>query len=278
MKIDKLTEQYAFGSLKYICKSEHCSTYYCKTHTHEFYEFVIVLSKKTTHYINENKYQLNVGDMFFLQPGETHRFELPLQNPTTFLTLGLKCETFNNYVNVWGNSLKESFNFQNTGLVKLSPSEFTEINNIYEQFKLEQSDRKDLLFTMMVNKLLCILLNWTNFKKPYENQTSIEYILESMNMPENISEGIPAMVRLSGLSIRQLSRILKTQYNTTPYEYITDLRMNYAANLLLHTDMSITYIAFEVGYSNSNNFTIRFKKKFGMTPKQYRQDLSSKPE
>ena len=58
MKIDKLTEQYAFGSLKYICKSEHCSTYYCKTHTHEFYEFVIVLSKKTTHYINENKYQL----------------------------------------------------------------------------------------------------------------------------------------------------------------------------------------------------------------------------
>lgn len=278
MKIDKLTEQYAFQSRKYICKNEHSSTYYCKTHTHEFYEFVIVLSKKTAHYINEKKYQLNVGDMFFLQPDETHRFELPLQTPTTFLTLGLKCETFDNYVNVWGNLLKESFNFQNTGLVKLTPSELTEINTVYEQFKLEQGDLKDLLFTMLVNKLFCILLNWTAFRKPYENQTSIDYVLDSMNVPENIAEGIPAMVRLSGLSIRQLSRILKNQYNTTPYKYITDLRMNYGANLLLHTDMSITYIACEVGYSNSNNFTLRFKKKFGMTPKQYRQNPPAKPK
>ena len=274
MGIARLHEKNTFGTQEYICKSEHTSTYYCESHTHDFYEFVVVLSKKSVHYINENKYHLNVGDVFFLQPGETHRFERPLQNPATFLTLGLKGKTFDKYVNIWGNALKNSFNFKNTGVITLSADEFSKINDIYNQFKLEKNERKDLL---LVNNLFCILINRCNFNHSSISHTALDYVLNAMNTPENIAEGIPAMTRISGLSSRQLTRVLKKKYNTTPYEYITELRMNYAANLLLHTDMSITYISYEVGYCNSNNFTIRFKKKFGMTPTQYRQKLSSQP-
>ena len=47
-----------------------------------------------------------------------------------------------------------------------------------------------------------------------------------------------------------------------------------AAILLKNTSKSITDIAFEVGFSSSNYFTIAFKKITGLTPSEYKKHTS----
>lgn len=53
-------------------------------------------------------------------------------------------------------------------------------------------------------------------------------------------------------------------------EYIMDLRMNHAAQLLLESNDKIYQIAKKVGYQDVKYFTRIFKKKFGYTPEEYR--------
>ena len=53
-------------------------------------------------------------------------------------------------------------------------------------------------------------------------------------------------------------------------KYVALRRMGEAQNLLINTDMSITQIAAQVGYNNSNYFQSVFKRAMGITPREYR--------
>lgn len=56
----------------------------------------------------------------------------------------------------------------------------------------------------------------------------------------------------------------------TCIEYINDYRLNIAANLLLTTRMRITEVAASIGITNLSYFNRIFKKKYHITPKEYR--------
>lgn len=55
-------------------------------------------------------------------------------------------------------------------------------------------------------------------------------------------------------------------------DYITSIRLQKARDLLLHSELTITNIAFEVGYQDSNYFSTLFKKIEGVTPSHYRKN------
>lgn len=67
-----------------------------------------------------------------------------------------------------------------------------------------------------------------------------------------------------------VSRLFKEHMNLSFIDYLTDVRMNKAMNLLKNTNLKINEIASEVGYFNSNYFIRIFKKKTGRTPGKYR--------
>ena len=70
-----------------------------------------------------------------------------------------------------------------------------------------------------------------------------------------------------------LSVFLKEQLGETYITYITDLRLEKARKILEETDMSIADIATSVGYLSSGVFIRVFKKKFGTSPGNYRQNI-----
>ena len=55
----------------------------------------------------------------------------------------------------------------------------------------------------------------------------------------------------------------------TIIDYIANLRVDEAKNLLLNTNMSVNDIALNVGYLNSSSFIRRFKQITGLTPVQF---------
>lgn len=73
------------------------------------------------------------------------------------------------------------------------------------------------------------------------------------------------------LSPRQVSRIIKKEYDCTFKQLVNKKRLMVASMLLKSTELTVGFIANDVGYENENYFSVCFRKEFGMSPIQYRE-------
>jgi len=67
-----------------------------------------------------------------------------------------------------------------------------------------------------------------------------------------------------------LARIFAAETGLTPLEYLTRIRMERAKTLLVESSLSITQVAFDVGYDSISYFSQLFKKFTGKSPLKYR--------
>ena len=75
------------------------------------------------------------------------------------------------------------------------------------------------------------------------------------------------------LSVGYLSSLFKRLFGATFQEYVFSQRMERAKILLLSTDMKNYEIAETIGFEDANYFSASFKKKFGMSPNQYKEKV-----
>jgi AraC-like DNA-binding protein len=73
---------------------------------------------------------------------------------------------------------------------------------------------------------------------------------------------------LSGRSLSTFYRDFKRYNDITPKQYLLDLKLEYAYNILKNNNKSVSEISSEVGYENVSHFIKAFKKKYSETPKQ----------
>lgn len=73
-----------------------------------------------------------------------------------------------------------------------------------------------------------------------------------------------------GLHPVYLSKIFKETADVNLSGYIADVRMQKAAKLLEQTNLKVNEIMKQAGYQKSQYFSMKFKEKYGMTPKEYR--------
>ncbi len=73
------------------------------------------------------------------------------------------------------------------------------------------------------------------------------------------------------VSERQLYRKLKATTECTVQEFIVQLRMEKAVELILNSSFTFTQIAYKVGFTEPSNFSRTFKKQYGCTPSQYKK-------
>lgn len=89
-----------------------------------------------------------------------------------------------------------------------------------------------------------------------------DYLVEHFAAPPRI----PSLARMVGVNQTKLKAGFKEVFGTTIYDFILHHRMEHASKLLLGGDLSISEIAYQVGYEYPANFTCAFKKFFGRLP------------
>lgn len=78
------------------------------------------------------------------------------------------------------------------------------------------------------------------------------------------------------MSVRTLNRRFKTATDQSPLQYLQEIRINTARDLLKTSNLSINEVAEKVGYQDSGYFTTLFKKQLATTPKEYRATVRAK--
>lgn len=73
------------------------------------------------------------------------------------------------------------------------------------------------------------------------------------------------------MSVSHASHLFRKENGLSPMQYVALRRIGEAQNLLISTKMSMTDIAAQVGYNNSNYFQNVFRHALGMTPREYRR-------
>lgn len=79
-----------------------------------------------------------------------------------------------------------------------------------------------------------------------------------------------------GMSIRSFNRRFKNATTKTPLQYLQDVRIYQATELMKTTNLSISEVAYRCGYSDLAYFTALFKRNLGTTPSQYRTTVRGK--
>ncbi|HVI47715.1 MAG TPA: AraC family transcriptional regulator [Chitinophaga sp.] len=137
---------------------------------------------------------------------------------------------------------------------------------------LKGSLRKLFLETKMMELML---LQWSLFTQP-QNKESIlknrqdkerihlarEILLKDIQQPPSLTQ----LAVLCGMNEFKLKKGFKEVFNDTVFGYFNKIRLEQARHLLLHTDKTITDIAYETGYAHPQHFNRAFKKQFGITP------------
>jgi AraC-like DNA-binding protein len=131
---------------------------------------------------------------------------------------------------------------------------------------LGEGDTADALFSSLV-----MLISERAGRREIGTRDVISEVVFYMNVhyKEEISVGELAL--RYGYSARHLTRLFDRYMGSSPIKYLSDLRLTRASELLACAQMNVTEIAVAVGIPDSSLFAKSFRRKFGITPTEYRK-------
>lgn len=256
-----------------------CGTYRLKTHKklptwaprgRVDWQLLFVASGKTHFYIGGKDQIVTAGHMVLFQPKEEQHYEYFGED---------KPEVY--WVHFTGSSVKEILRSYDIPLDEHiffagTPAAYTQLfKNMIEELQNCKVGYRQML--EMNLRQLFLMIQRTRLEKPPLVTTAVQqemdfarqYFHEHYNEPINIEEY--AQSRHTSISL--FMRNFKKVYGVSPKQYILNIRMNNAQNLLESTDYTVAEIAAIVGYDNALYFSRIYHKQKGQAPSDYRKKM-----
>lgn len=82
---------------------------------------------------------------------------------------------------------------------------------------------------------------------------------------------IDTLARIAGMSASRFARVFKAVLNDTPYQFVTDYRIERAKEMLSGGQIALAEIAIRCGFSDQPHFTRVFKQATGETPRDWQR-------
>lgn len=133
---------------------------------------------------------------------------------------------------------------------------------------IEDPERLRLWFTDKIAEACRNIQSKRSEKSGSVIEEAMRYIRENYNRDISLDE----VSREVNISPYYFSKLFKDSTEQNYIEYLTNLRMDKAKELLLTTDSSMKEICSMVGYADPNYFSRTFKKNIGVTPTEYKEN------
>jgi AraC-like DNA-binding protein len=242
-------------------------------HGHASYEFTIPFSHMPDSVIGRNLVIFEEGKLYPINPEQEHG---PLEEMQGCRLLGLHIgrETFNEITQSMCN--KRDIDFNNE-CIRMDSSISDLINMfIMETKNLQMASKfvlQNITSLMVINFLrkfksnLPQIIKESNYCERDNINKAIEFLREEYNNDFSIED----VAHTANLSTYHFIRIFKSMTGITPYDYLLNVKIEKAIELLKLKKHTITEICFMCGFNNPGHFSSVFKRKIGIVPSQYRK-------
>ncbi len=263
------SEEYFTYSDAAICTEPRSPQINFPEHSHDFHELVIVTKGSGLHVINDLPVNLTQNYICYISPKDRHLYD---QVEDLHLTNILYKKNRLSYLPLLKNILPQEDSGSKSWYIATETMKRVQwvIKHIEQESKLNTVESRvmtEALFQQLVVELSRGRLS------AQSNDAMDNTILKVIDWLQNHYQEDLCIGEISEqfhISSRTLSRRIKQFTNLTFNNYIHRIRINNAMNLLNYTDQSITDIAFQVGYKDSNYFCTKFKRFTNKTPSEFR--------
>lgn len=245
-------------------------------HTHEYYELFLTLSGNILHCVNSDMQILEPGCLVFIRPGDIHRYIYRNEKNYEFINLAFSCNIAHPLLSYLGGAvdLTPITDSKLPHIVRLTPAEIQSFMKKVDSFntvdKADFTAQRLNVRSFLMDIFIKYFLNRKNETK-IDIPLWLELTCKKMQKPENFTVGIKRMVEISGKTQEHLARTLKKYCDISLSEYVNELRLNYAVNLIVNTNLKITDICYEAGFGNISSFYTLFNQVYNMSPRQFRE-------
>lgn len=224
-----------------------------KLHHHPgMYEIELFITGSETAIIGGTTYTLNEKDIVVIPPGVMHQ-QFPSEQ---FLSISL---------------VAKNLPFSDVTILRDSDNSILTLFELLHKVMTEK-DETYVNISDSLTDTICLFIK-KNMKHKYSFTVELQNKLyENISNPDfSISDKISGM----GFNLDYFRRCFKEDFNMTPHEYLTNMRIDMAKKTL-RTDalLNIETIAYMSGFNDSFYFSKIFKKYTGLTPRDYRKKHS----
>ena len=246
-------------------------------HNHNgYWEFSILTEGALYNTLNGKKILCESPCVFYSTTKDEHSLKKASETKIRFINLIVRDNAIINMINSFSGNMLDSF-YSGNHIYPIEQQTIDQINSILSKANLLQLEQIHMRDNLICSAVLLIVQNIYQQKISETNydDASINDFYQNLNRimanPDFPTYTVSDLCSLLSYSRMQLNRIFKSQFNTTPHNYLIKMKFTYAKSLLSSTDMGIKEIAFSIGYSSVSQFHTAFKKVFGVTPKEYRK-------
>ncbi|WP_372772804.1 AraC family transcriptional regulator [Mangrovibacterium sp.] len=248
-----------------------------------FFEIVYVERGSGSQCINQHKFEYNQGNIFFLPPLDCHSFKINEPSKFYFIRFTdhyfLSNDRLADY-NAWFDKIAyiiANYNKVPGDIISTERERQFIVNNIkliYQEY-LARDSYSDSIITGAVASILNILAR--SIEKKYVDHANntdnrfgeiVRYINTHISDSNKLS--IPALADKFGISKTYFSEYFKKQAGQSLAEYILKSKLRLVETKVLHTDLSLKEIAWQLNFTDSSHLARSFKKVYGMTVKEFK--------
>jgi AraC family L-rhamnose operon regulatory protein RhaS len=259
-------------------------------HRHHYFELLYILEGAGSHTINNNQYPYGKGNLFLLTPDDTHSFEISSDTRCCIIdfTKGLFAKRHRSQmdraeITEFFVSMEYIFhNHQNLkGYIAMNPQESDLANGLIAQLIMEKEQSR-IYSGIITQNIVFLLLNiiarsiQENIADELKNKGTKNIIHElTTYIQQNIYKKellkIDSLAKHFNKTPDHLNRYFKQQTGITLKTYINRYKLRLVETRLRYSDLNISEIANELGYTDESHLNKIFKSAFGKTAKEYRK-------
>lgn len=231
-----------------------------------------VISGQGTFYAHGKEYKLHAGQAFIFFPDVTVKYVADVDDPWTYTWVGFHGVMAETYLQRAGILIDtDVIDLPEDSIIPDIIQKMLNSNALtYANELLRQSYLLELLATII------------SYRKEYYGSDSIytypcavytEQAIHYITKEYMHDISVSKISDKIGITRSYLSKCFNATLKMSPKQFIIKFRMEKACKLLKNSNLNITEIAEEVGYSNSLTFSKAFKTYFGVSPNEKRKDL-----
>jgi len=249
-----------------------------KSHWHDEVEFISIISGSVKYNVNGEIITIHEGEGIFVNARQFHYilsnegadclFYCAVMHP---MLLCASRRTENIYIR----PVLDNADLPYLHLSNLIPWQAGILRDIGLMCERNHETASELIVQQLFFRLwhtLCI--NAASVSEAPEGRSHHLSILKNMVsfIHENYREKLELedICEAGGVGKTLCTSIFRKSVNCTPMNFLTEYRLKKSTELLLESDLTVTEIAYETGFSGASYFSESFRKTFGCSPREFR--------